>query len=130
MEYDCWEGEHILGKWPSRCRKLAGKLVLTATRLVHVPDLHEEQNGSPLEIQLTGARSVKLEISKKRPGFDEALVRLSNLPTPPGKLVIEFTCPDNKWAHLSELSEWMRAREEEAKRLEDEQRQEAETLGE
>ena len=57
-------------------------------------------------------------------------MRLSNLPTPPGKLVIEFTCPDNKWAHLSELSEWMRAREEEAKRLEDEQRQEAETLGE
>ena len=86
--------------------------------------------GNPLEIQLTGARSVKLEISKKRPGFDEALVRLSNLPTPPGKLVIEFTCPENKWAHLSELSEWMRAREEEAKRLEDEQRQEAETLGE
>ncbi|CAE7652395.1 Tfb1 [Symbiodinium sp. CCMP2456] len=146
MEYDCWEGEHVLGKWPSRCRKLAGKLVLTATRLVHVPDLHDEQNGrlhsrkldtdslsdrgNPLEIQLTGARSVKLEISKKRPGFDEALVRLSNLPTPPGKLVIEFTCPENKWAHLSELSEWMRAREEEAKRLEDEQRQEAETLGE
>ena len=85
--------------------------------------------GNSIEIQLTGAKSVKLEISKKRPGFDEALVRLSNLPPPLGKLVVEFTCARQKWAHLSELSEWMRAREEEAKRLEEEERQEAETLG-
>ena len=83
-----------------------------------------------MEIQLAGARSVKLEISKKRPGFDEALVRLSNLPTPPGKFVVEFMCPHNKWTHLGELSEWMKAREDEARRLEEEQRQEAEMLGE
>ncbi|CAE7235315.1 Tfb1, partial [Symbiodinium natans] len=130
MEPECWDGEVVLVKWPAKCRKLQGKLLLTATRLVHIPDSPDTQTGNSLEIQLAGARSIKLEISKKRPGFDEALVRLSNLPSPPGKLVVEFTCPQNKWAHLSELSEWMRAREQEAKRLEEEQRQEAETLGE
>ena len=82
-----------------------------------------------MDIQL-GARSIKLEIAKKRPGFNDALVRLSNLdPALGGKLVVEFSSEASKWTHLRELSEKMQSREEESKRLEEEQRKEAEQLG-
>ena len=32
MEPECWDGEVVLVKWPAKCRKLQGKLLLTATR--------------------------------------------------------------------------------------------------
>lgn len=71
-------GEAVIGSWAARCRKVPGTLVLTATRLIHLANAAgtNDAGTGQTAIDLTG---VKFELTKKRPGFDQALVRLSNL---------------------------------------------------
>ncbi len=95
-------GEAVICSWTTRFRKAPGTLFLTATRLVHLANAGEET-----AIHLDG--DIKFELTKKKPGFDHALVRLSG-PALSGKLVMEFT-DEQKWSQLREFSEFMQARE-------------------
>ena len=95
-------GEAVICSWTTRFRKAPGTLFLTATRLVHIANAGEET-----AIHLDG--DIKFELTKKKPGFDHALVRLSG-PALSGKLVMEFT-DEQKWSQLREFSEFMQARE-------------------
>ena len=95
-------GEAIICSWTACFRKAPGTLFLTATRLVHLANAGEET-----AIHLDGG--IEFELTKKKPGFDRALVRLSG-PALSGKPVMEFT-DEQKWSQLREFSEFMHARE-------------------
>ena len=90
--------------WPAQCRKVPGQLLLTEQRLLHV----DADGGATVDLELNG--KMTFEITKKRPNFDSALVRLSNHPALAplgGRLVLEFTAPE-KWLHLQRFAEQMR----------------------
>lgn len=95
-------GEAVICSWTACFRKAPGTLFLTATRLVHLANAGEET-----AIHLDGG--IEFELTKKKPGFDRALVRLSG-PALSGKPVMEFT-DEQKWSQLREFSELMHARE-------------------
>ena len=142
-------GEAVIGSWAARCRKVPGTLVLTATRLIHLANAAgtNDAGTGQTAIDLTG---VKFELTKKRPGFDQALVRLSNLSEHlGGRLVIEFIDIDiiddqtkdqqgqtsvtsqksnQKWSNLREFSELMQGLQaKEGKEAKDREAEQAES---
>lgn len=130
-------GEAVMGSWAARCRKVPGTLVLTATRLIHLAKAAgtNDAGSGQTAIDLTG---VKFELTKKRPGFDQALVRLSNLSEHlGGRLVIEFIDiidaqtkdqQGQKWSNLREFSELMQGLQaKEGKEAKDREAEQAES---
>lgn len=62
--------------------------------------------------------------SRRKPGADKALVQVSLTDS---RFVVELTHA-MKWSHQEELSLWIKAREEQVKRLQDEQRRQMDLL--
>lgn len=119
--WGCLAGEEVLGIWPSRCRKTNGGALITAQHMVHVPD----------GAGAAGATIVRLKdvqrysFSQRKKGDERACVQLV---TEAGPRVVELTSTSDRWAHMSELQAFIRARENEQVQVQEEQVREAELV--
>lgn len=113
--------EQELGRWPCRCKKTNGELVLTASRLL----LPSPQG--PLPLELTAELTWKFNRRKGSPG-EKSLVRFECLDGSGAALTAEFTHNEAKWQHQGELEAWILAFTEERRRAGHEHRREAERL--
>mmetsp|Transcript_66535 Transcript_66535/g.116542 ORF Transcript_66535/g.116542 Transcript_66535/m.116542 type:complete len:739 (-) Transcript_66535:33-2249(-) len=96
-----WAGNEVIGRWPSRCKKTDGELLLTREHLVHIP--HSTGAAGATIVQRSQLTNMQFS---KRGAADRAVIMLM---TSTGmKVVVELIDAAKRWEHQLDLSEKIR----------------------
>eukprot|EP00928_Gymnodinium_smaydae_P025119 TRINITY_DN20112_c1_g1_i1.p1 TRINITY_DN20112_c1_g1~~TRINITY_DN20112_c1_g1_i1.p1 ORF type:complete len:703 (+),score=184.82 TRINITY_DN20112_c1_g1_i1:37-2109(+) len=93
-----WDGEPVTASWPARCRKQQGVLLLTRSRVVHVP----EGSGAAGATAATASDIRQVRLAPNRGPESRAAVEIALHEV---KFIVELLCTRPRWEHQRQVGE-------------------------